>query len=228
MTHLIHSYDGVASISRLLKIIGLFCKRALWKRLYSAKETHDFQELTNRSHSMYDMTRLIHVCDMTHLIHVCDMARVDVWQHMCDITGTCSRVFRARKTCEQHSLRHIHGCDMTHPYVWHHMWDIKQNTRTKVNRRAFSGSHSCVWHDSSRCVTSSVAPHIHTHTHTHTHRWMSHIWYVWHRYTPTMGWLQLVVSIQLYVSFAKEPYKRDDILQKRPIISSILLTVATP
>jgi len=30
---------GVASISRLLKIIGIFCKRALHKRLYSAKET---------------------------------------------------------------------------------------------------------------------------------------------------------------------------------------------
>jgi len=43
-----------------------------------------------------------------------------------------------------------------------------------------------------------------------------------------MGWLWLVGSIKLYVSFAKEPYKRDDILQKRPIISSILLTVATP
>jgi len=28
--------------------------------------------------------------------------------------------------------------------------------------------------------------------------------------------------------FAKEPYKRDDILQKRTIILSILLTVATP
>jgi len=43
-----------------------------------------------------------------------------------------------------------------------------------------------------------------------------------------MGWLQLVGSIKLYVSFAKETYKRDDILQKRPIILSILLTVATP
>ena len=30
---------GVATISRLLKIKGLFCKRALSKRLYSAKET---------------------------------------------------------------------------------------------------------------------------------------------------------------------------------------------
>ena len=32
------------------------------------------------------------------------------------------------------------------------------------------------------------------------------------------GWLQLVGSLKLQVSFAKEPYKRDDILQKRPMI----------
>ena len=46
--------------------------------------------------------------------------------------------------------------------------------------------------------------------------------------SDTMGWLWLVGSIKLWVSFAKETYKRDDILQKRPIILSILLTVATP
>ena len=40
----------VATISRLLKIIGLFCKRVLQKRQYSAKETYNFQEPTNRSH----------------------------------------------------------------------------------------------------------------------------------------------------------------------------------
>ena len=37
-----------------------------------------------------------------------------------------------------------------------------------------------------------------------------------------MVWLMLVGSIKIQVSFAKEPYKRDDILQKRPIILSIL------
>jgi len=41
-----------------------------------------------------------------------------------------------------------------------------------------------------------------------------------------MRWLQLVRSIKLQVSFAKEPYKRGYILQKRPVILSILLTVA--
>jgi len=43
-----------------------------------------------------------------------------------------------------------------------------------------------------------------------------------------MGWLRLVGSLKWQVSFAKEPYKRDDILQKRPIILRSLLIVATP
>jgi len=43
-----------------------------------------------------------------------------------------------------------------------------------------------------------------------------------------MGWLRIVASIKLSVSFTKEPYKRDNILQKRPLILSILLNVATP
>ena len=41
---------GVATISRLLKIIGLLCKRALSKRWYSAKDTYNFKEPTHRSH----------------------------------------------------------------------------------------------------------------------------------------------------------------------------------
>ena len=44
----------------------------------------------------------------------------------------------------------------------------------------------------------------------------------------SMGWLLLVGSLILYVSFAKEPDKRDDILQMRRIILRSLLFVATP
>jgi len=44
----------------------------------------------------------------------------------------------------------------------------------------------------------------------------------------TMGWLRLVGSLKLQVSCAKEPYKRDYILQKRPIIVRRLLIVVTP
>jgi len=47
----VHS-NGVATISRLLRIVSLFCKRALQKRRYSAKETYNLKEPTNRSHLM--------------------------------------------------------------------------------------------------------------------------------------------------------------------------------
>jgi len=41
---------GVATISNLLKIIGLFYKRALQKRHIFCKETYNLKEPTNRSH----------------------------------------------------------------------------------------------------------------------------------------------------------------------------------
>ena len=43
-----------------------------------------------------------------------------------------------------------------------------------------------------------------------------------------MRWLRFVGSLKLQVSFEKEPYERDDILQKRPVILRSLLIVATP
>ena len=41
---------GVALVSRIDKITGLFCKRDLLKRRYSAKETYNFVDPTDRSH----------------------------------------------------------------------------------------------------------------------------------------------------------------------------------
>jgi len=43
-----------------------------------------------------------------------------------------------------------------------------------------------------------------------------------------MGRLRLAGFLKLQVSFAKEPYKRDYILQTRPIIIRSLLIVDTP
>ena len=53
---------GVATISRLLKIISLFCKRALQKKRYSAKETYNFKKPTNRSHLIEFYVYLFHCC----------------------------------------------------------------------------------------------------------------------------------------------------------------------
>ena len=44
-----HVY-GVATMSRLPQNIGLNCKRALWKKQYSAKKTYIFEEPANYSH----------------------------------------------------------------------------------------------------------------------------------------------------------------------------------
>jgi len=69
---------GVAAISRLLKIIGLFCKsrllqimglfckRALYKRLHSAKETYHFKEPIHRSHPICINTQMC-VTNVCHL-----------------------------------------------------------------------------------------------------------------------------------------------------------------
>ena len=48
--HLQSDWYGVATISRLLKNIGRFCKRALQRRPIFCKETYGFKEPTNRSH----------------------------------------------------------------------------------------------------------------------------------------------------------------------------------
>jgi len=47
---------GVATIGRLLKIIGLFCKKSPIKGLYSAKETYDFKEPTTCGHPILQHT----------------------------------------------------------------------------------------------------------------------------------------------------------------------------
>ena len=49
-THMWSQKYGVATISRLLKIIGRFCKTDLQKRRYSGKETYNFKKPTNLSH----------------------------------------------------------------------------------------------------------------------------------------------------------------------------------
>ena len=69
--------------------------------------------------------------------------------------------------------------------------------------------------------------HIHTYTqtntHTHTHIGICILWQMDRYGVASVGRLLKIIG-----SFAKEPYKRDDILQKRPIILRHLLIVATP
>ena len=54
-----------------------------------------------------------------------------------------------------------------------------------------------------------------------TKTWKAHVHEQWR-------WLRFVGSVKLYFSFAKEPYKRDYILQKWPVIVRSVLIAATP
>jgi len=70
-----NNWYGVASISRLLKMLGLFCKRAQLKRRYSAKETYNCKEPTKHSlpiTALYNTLQhnVIHVC--VECVRVCD------------------------------------------------------------------------------------------------------------------------------------------------------------
>ena len=59
----------VATIRRLLKIIGLFCKRALQKRPVFSKKTHNFEEPTNRSPSIWRIyVQMVRSCEYSAFI----------------------------------------------------------------------------------------------------------------------------------------------------------------
>jgi len=65
------------------------------------------------------------------------------------------------------------------------------------------------------------------HFETHESCICSTMWCTYATSNIYMGWLRWVGSLKWWVSFAKEPYKGDYILQKRPIILISLLIVAT-
>ena len=74
------NYYGVATISRMLKNIGLFCKRDLQKRPIFCKETYIFKHPTHRSHPIFifsqvDYGRRIWVYNM----NICKYLYYDIY-----------------------------------------------------------------------------------------------------------------------------------------------------
>jgi len=152
------------------------------------------------------------------------------------------------------ATRRIHTCDFV--YVWklifvRHDFFMCHVTHMNESCHTYEWVTSHIWVSRLSCLHIYTYAHTHTrththtlslslslsHTHTHTH---THVRgrteggdekCIYHNLTtclPGMGWLRLVGSLKLQVSFAKEPYKTDDIVQKRPLILRSLLIVATP
>jgi len=92
-----HMY-GEAACSGLHKIIGLFCKGALWKRRYSAKETSNFKETTNRSHPIGECLLALRLV----LEGLCVCACVCVCVCMCVCVRVCVCVCVLPPTYEAH------------------------------------------------------------------------------------------------------------------------------
>jgi len=129
-------------------------------------------------------------------------------------------------------MSHMWMCHVTHMtescHTYEYTWRLVKAYRW-WSIHMFESCHTYEW----------VMPHIwtshvtHMNESCHTCEWvMSHMWmrHITHGNVSNthMGWLWLVGSLTLLVSFAKVPYKRDDILQKRPIILRSLLILATP
>jgi len=71
--HTTHQNEyGVALVSRIDSIIGLFCKRALRKKKYSAEETYDSIDPTDSSRPIGAMKR--HLSPLTHIRQSCDIS----------------------------------------------------------------------------------------------------------------------------------------------------------
>jgi len=150
--------------SRLLKITRHFCKRALWKRLYSAKETYNLKEPTNRSHPI--------IRHMNESYHTREQVTSNTWTH--ESTTHCNTLQHTVTHCNtlQHIATHCSTLQhaATHTATHSHEWVISHMRTSHVTLT----SHSWVkrqTHEScglSMSHVTRVRQVSHTHESRHT------------------------------------------------------------
>ena len=159
---------GVAMTSRLLKIIGFFCKRAPWKRLYPAKETCDLKEPTNRSQSIAPSAKIIHALSLTHTqpptlslslslshthtymhtqayMHAHAYMNTHTHAHTYTRTHTCKHIFIYiwyMHTNKHHTHTHMHTHVHTYIYILYYIYTQRDVTHLYALRASASSSIS--------------------------------------------------------------------------------------
>jgi len=116
-------------------------------------------------------------------------------------------------------------CVYSFTSMWHGVWHVRDMTLCDMTL-CDTVWHDTVWHDTVwhdtvtwHCVTWLNRCDKAHQVSRPKYRDQSRV---------TLGWLRLVGSLKFQVSFAKEPYKRNYILRKRPIILRSLQVLATP
>jgi len=97
-----------------------------------------------------------------------------------------------------------------------HVWDNRRDIVTFQSCYTYKWVMSRIWMSHGTHMKESC----HTYEWVMAQLWMSHVTH--------MGWLRLVGSLKLYVSFAEYCLFYRALLQKRPIILRSLLIEATP
>jgi len=177
---------GVALVTRMDKIIALFCKRDLQKRRHSAKETYNFIDPTDRSHPICDSMWLCDsVCDSIFSMWLCDS--------ICDSRKTrgtyvslvpCCGVVDAwrgqlqkdvKTKLAKSSAQWSECCNVLHCGAMRYTVSQVLEARCSVLQCVAVCCRQYAWLQSEECLRE----HTHTHTHTHTHHTHTHT------HTPT-------------------------------------------
>ena len=162
----------VATILRLLKITGLFCKRALQKRRYSAKETYNFKEPTNRSHP------ITHSDDEGVLYAATCWSTLQHCNTLVCVTTVLSNSFR-RWRCRRYAATRCNTLQRTATH-----YNTLQHTATHIQMPSdgMMMNVSCtLQHTATHCNTlQHTATHCNTLQHTATHRNIHSNAIIWH------------------------------------------------
>jgi len=177
---------GVAMIRRLLGIKGFFCKRALYKRRYSAKETYNFKEHTNRGHPIQvglfrPNTWLFlserHVaCDIYICIYIYVYTHINIFVCMYVYWYTCIYIHIYIHTYIYIDIyTHIYIQIYIHMYIHINIYICISKVRTCGHWSGMLGCqifisiyiyiHTYIF----MCIYISIHSHIHIYIHTHTH-----------------------------------------------------------
>jgi len=121
---------GVALVSRIDKIIGLFCKRALQKRQYSAKETYNFIDPTDRNHPI-----CIYVCrkgmpgSISELLYnvLINIPYLYICIYLNIYVNICIHIYTCMHLCVYiyvyiHAYIHIHTYIYVYVHTYVHTW----------------------------------------------------------------------------------------------------------